>query len=149
MFKDFKEFVMKGNVVDMAVGIIIGVAFGKIITSLVEDIIMPPIGLLLGKVDFSNLYFNLSGESYPTLAAAKQAGAVTINYGIFANTVLNFLVIAFAVFVMVRWLNRLRRDQVAEEENTRACPFCLSSIPLEATRCPQCTSQIEALNAPK
>lgn len=147
MLKEFREFVMKGNVIDMAIGIIIGLAFGKIVTSLVEDVIMPPIGLLLGKVDFSNLYVNLTGESYPTLAAAKQAGAATINYGLFANTVLNFLVVAFAVFMMVRWINRLRRNNVEAPETTRECQYCLSSIPLAATRCPHCTSQLDAMNA--
>lgn len=138
---------MKGNVIDMAVGIIIGLAFGKIVASLVEDIIMPPIGLLLGKVDFSNLYANLSGGSYPSLAAAKQAGAATINYGVFANTVLNFLVVAFAVFILVRAINRMRRNQVEAAAKTRACPYCLSTIAIEATRCPNCTSQIEAAAA--
>ena len=146
MFKEFRQFILRGNVMDMAIGIIIGVAFGKIVTSLVQDVIMPPIGLLLGKVDFSNLFINLSGKSYPTLAAAKQAGAATVNYGLFANTVLDFLVIAFAVFMIVRWTNRLRRNQVETAVETQACPYCLSSIPLKATRCPQCTSQIESLS---
>lgn len=149
MLKQFKEFIMKGNVVDMAVGIIIGLAFGKIVTSLVEDIIMPPIGLLLGKVDFSNLFINLSGKSYPTLAAAKQAGAATVNYGLFCNTVLNFLIVASAVFMIVRLTNRFKGAQPAAAPSTRPCPYCLSNIPLEATRCPQCTSQIEPSTAAK
>lgn len=149
MFKEFKQFIMKGNVMDMAVGIIIGVAFGKIVTSFVQDVIMPPIGLLLGKVDFSNLFISLSGESYPTLAAAKQAGAPTVNYGLFTNTVLDFLVVAFAVFVIVRWTNRLRRNEMEAAVEMQECAYCLSSIPLRATRCPHCTSQIEPLSAVK
>lgn len=149
LLKEFKQFVMKGNVIDMAVGIIIGVAFGKIVTSFVQDVIMPPIGLLLGKVDFSNLFINMSGGSYPTLAAAKQAGAVTVNYGLFINNVLDFVVVAFAVFMVVRWTNRLRSNQAEAAVDTKECPHCLSSIPLKATRCPQCTSQIEPLSAVK
>ena len=144
MFKEFKEFISKGNMIDMAVGIIIGVAFGKIITSLVEDVIMPPIGLLLGKVDFANLFISLSGDAYPSLAAAKAAGAATLNYGIFANTVLDFLVVAFAVFIIVRWTNKLPRDKGGDAVETRECPYRLSDLPAAATRCPQCTSQIES-----
>ena len=149
MIKEFKEFIMKGNVIDMAVGIIIGLAFGKIVTSLVEDIIMPPIGLLLGKVDFSNLYINLSGNTYPSLAAAKQAGAATISYGLFINTLLNFLVVAFAVFMLVKWVNHMRGNKTEAAVTTKPCPYCLSKIPLEATRCPQCTSQINPADAVK
>ncbi|MBI4524688.1 MAG: large conductance mechanosensitive channel protein MscL [Deltaproteobacteria bacterium] len=144
MMKEFKEFVMRGNVVDMAVGIVIGAAFGKIVASLVDDVVMPPIGLLLGKVDFSNLFINLSGKDYATLAAAKAAGAPTINYGVFINTVLNFLIIAFAIFLLIREVNKARRE---EEEapppaTTKECSYCLSIIPLKATRCPQCTSEL-------
>ena len=141
MFKEFKEFVMRGNVMDLAIGIIIGAAFGKIITSFVSDILMPPIGLLLGNVDFSNLYFNLSGGHYDTLKAAKDAGAVTINYGLFLGTVIDFLVVAFVIFIVIRQINRLKRKP--EEAATHDCPFCLSNIPIKATRCPHCTSELK------
>ncbi|SYZ72073.1 mechanosensitive channel [Candidatus Zixiibacteriota bacterium] len=146
MFKEFKEFAMKGNVVDMAVGIIIGAAFGKIITSVVSDIIMPPIGLLLGKVDFSSLFVNLSAESFPTLAAAKAAGAATINYGLFINTVIDFIIVAFALFLVIKQMNRLKREPAPAPAvpTTKECPFCYSSIPLKATRCPNCTSEIKS-----
>jgi large conductance mechanosensitive channel len=146
MFREFREFAMRGNVVDLAVGIIIGAAFGKIITSLVNDIIMPPVGLLLGRVDFSNLFINLSGQLYVSLAEAKAAGAPTINYGIFLNNVIDFVIVAFAIFLLVRFINRLSRQPEAAPAapNTRECPFCLSSIPLRATRCPQCTSTLQA-----
>ena len=146
MFREFREFAMRGNVVDLAVGIIIGAAFGKIITSLVNDIIMPPVGLLLGRVDFSNLFINLSGQPYASLAEAKAAGAPTINYGIFLNNVIDFVIVAFAIFLLVRFINRLSRQPEAAPvaPNTRECPFCLSSIPLRATRCPQCTSTLQA-----
>jgi large conductance mechanosensitive channel len=146
MLKEFKEFAMKGNVVDMAVGIIIGAAFGGIVTSLVNDILMPPIGLLLGKVDFSNLFIVLKGDTYPTLAAAKQAGATTLNYGLFVNTVINFLIVAFAVFLMVRQVNRLRREPapVPAAPTTKECPYCCSTIPIKAVRCPSCTSELKA-----
>src|SRR5581483_2693701 len=128
MLKEFKEFAMKGNVVDMAVGIIIGAAFGGIVTSLVNDILMPPIGLLLGKVDFSNLFIVLKGDTYPTLAAAKQAGATTLNYGLFVNTVINFLIVAFAIFLVVKQVNRLRRQPapVPAAPTTKECPYCCS-----------------------
>jgi len=142
MLKEFKEFAMRGNVVDMAVGIIIGAAFGKIITSLVNDIIMPPIGLLLGGVDFSNLYLNLSGGSYASLAEAKAAGAATINYGAFLNTVIDFIIVAFAIFLVVRAINRMKRQPAPAEPTTKECPFCLSEIPVKATRCPFCTSEL-------
>ena len=142
MLKEFKEFAMRGNVLDMAVGIIIGAAFGRIITSLVNDIIMPPIGLLLGKVDFSGLFFNISGKSYDTLAAAKAAGAATINYGLFLNTVIDFLIVAFVIFLVVRQINRWSKPAPAAVPTTRECPYCLSSIPVKATRCPNCTSQV-------
>ena len=144
MLKEFKEFAMRGNVVDMAVGIIIGVAFGKIITSLVNDIIMPPIGLVLGHVDFSSLFLNISGKPYATLAQAKAAGAATINYGLFLNTILDFLIVAFVVFLLVRQINRMK-DQPAP--TTKDCPFCLSPIPLMAVRCPHCTSELELSGA--
>jgi large conductance mechanosensitive channel len=143
MFKEFKEFAMKGNVMDMAVGIIIGAAFGKIITSFVSDVLMPPIGLLLGKVDFSNLFLNLSGTAYPSMAAAKAAGAATLNYGIFFNTVIDFLIVAFAIFIVVKQMNRMKRAEAPAPVTTKDCPFCTSSIPIKATRCPQCTSEIK------
>lgn len=144
MLKEFKEFAMRGNVLDMAVGIIIGGAFGKIITSFVGDILMPPLGLLLGKVDFSNLFLNISGKEYESLAAAKQAGAATINYGIFLNTVLDFLIVAFAIFLLIKQVNKLKREPapVPAEPTTKDCPFCLSAIPIKAVRCPHCTSQL-------
>ena len=146
MFREFREFAMRGNVVDLAVGIIIGAAFGKIITSLVNDIIMPPIGLLLGRVDFSNLFINLSGQPFASLAEAKAAGAPTINYGVFLNAVMDFAIVAFAIFLLVRSINRLTRqaDAASAAPTTRECPFCVSSIPLRATRCPQCTSNLQA-----
>jgi len=144
MFKEFKEFIAKGNVIDLAVGIVIGAAFGKIVTSFVEDILMPPIGLLLGKMDFSNMFINLSGQEFDSLAAAKAAGAATINYGLFLNALINFLIIAFAIFLVVKSVNRLRKAQEAEAPATKDCPFCASSIPAAATRCPQCTSELGA-----
>ena len=144
MFKEFKEFVMKGNVLDMAVGIIIGVAFGKIITSFVSDILMPPLGLLLGKMDFSNMFINLSGQSYPTIAAAKAAGAATLNYGIFINTIIDFLIVASAIFLLVRQVNKMKRAPAAAATTTKDCPFCASAIPIPAKRCPHCTSQLIA-----
>jgi large conductance mechanosensitive channel len=146
MLKEFKEFAVRGNVIDMAVGIIIGAAFGKLVTLLVSDIIMPPIGLLLGKVDFSNLYINLSGTEYASLADAKAAGAATINYGLFLNSVLDFIVVAFAVFILVKQVNRLKRQSEAPPPApaTRECTYCLSAIPVKATRCPHCTSELTA-----
>ena len=142
MFKEFKEFAMRGNVVDMAVGIIIGAAFGRIITSLVSDMIMPPIGKGLGQIDFSNLFINLSGKPYDTLAAAKAAGAATINYGVFINTVIDFLIVAFVIFLIVRQINRWNRPAPAAAPATKECSYCASSIPIKATRCPNCTSQL-------
>lgn len=148
MFKEFREFAAKGNVADMAVGIIIGVAFGAIVKSLVSDIIMPPVGLLLGNVDFSNLFVVLKhgqvAGHYALLSEAKKAGAVTINYGVFVNTVINFVVVAFAMFLVVRSMNRLSRKEeaVAEEPTTKECPYCLSVIPIKATRCAHCTSEL-------
>ncbi|HXX53263.1 MAG TPA: large-conductance mechanosensitive channel protein MscL [Thermodesulfovibrionales bacterium] len=144
MIKEFKEFVMRGNVVDMAVGIVIGAAFGKIVTSFVNDVLMPPVGLMLGKADFSNLFISLSGQYYPTVAAAKAAGASTLNYGIFFNTVLDFLIIAFAIFLLIRQVNRLKQPPPPQVPSTRECPFCLSNIPPKATRCPHCTSEVKA-----
>ena len=147
MLKEFKEFAMRGNVLDMAIGIIIGAAFGKIITSLVNDIIMPPIGLLLGAVDFANLFINLSGQPYASLAEAKAAGAATINYGLFLNTVLDFIIVAFVIFLLVRQINRLKRQPEAAPAapTTTDCPYCLSTIPIKATRCPHCTSELKAV----
>jgi len=142
MFKEFKEFVMRGNVLDLAVGIIIGAAFGKIVTSLVSDVVMPPIGLILGKVDFSNLFIDLSGAHHPTLAAAKSAGAATINYGTFLNTVVDFLIVAFVIFLVVREANKLKKQPVPAAPNTKECPFCFTAIPIPAKRCPNCTSQL-------
>ena len=142
MLKEFKEFAMKGNVLDMAVGIIIGAAFGKIITSFVSDVLMPPLGLLLGSMDFSELFINLSGQSYPTMAAAKEAGAATLNYGIFINTVIDFIIVAFAIFLLVRQVNRLKRQPAPAAPNTKTCPFCASAIPIPASRCPHFTSEL-------
>ena len=145
MLKEFKEFALRGSVLDLAIGVIIGAAFGKIVTSFVNDILMPPIGLLLGNVDFSNLFINLSGQPYGSLEEAQAAGAATINYGLFINTVLDFIIVAFVVFLFVRQVNRMRREREAPlaEPTTRECPYCLSTIPLKATRCPHCTSELE------
>lgn len=148
MFKEFKEFAMRGNVLDMAIGIIIGAAFGPIVNSLVNDIIMPPIGLLLGKVDFSNIFLVLKegkvAGPYASVAAAKAAGAVSINLGLFINTIVNFLIVSFAVFILVKNINRLRKKGEAEAPAKKDCPFCLSSIPIKAVRCPFCTSELKA-----
>jgi large conductance mechanosensitive channel len=141
MLREFREFAMKGNVLDMAIGIIIGVAFGKIITSLVNDVLMPPIGVLLGKVDFSNLFLNLSGTHYASLADAKAAGAATINYGLFLNTVIDFIIVAFVVFLIVQQFSRIKTKEAAPP-NTKECPHCISAIPIKAIRCPQCTSEL-------
>lgn len=149
---EFKTFAVKGNVIDMAVGIIIGAAFGKVVNSVVADIIMPPMGWLMGKVDFTNLYLtlpNAQGEivSYPSLAAAQAAGAVTINYGLFINTIINFVIVAFAVFLLIKFINKLRatvekKEEVVEEATTKECPKCFSTISIKATKCPCCTSDI-------
>jgi len=151
MFKEFKEFAMRGNVIDMAVGIVIGAAFGTIVKSLVSDIIMPPIGLLLGKVDFSNLFAVLKqggtvAGPYTSLVDAQAAGAVTINYGVFIDTVISFIVIAFAIFMVIRGMNNLKKKEEAPpaEPTTKDCPYCLTNIPIKATRCPNCTSQLAA-----
>jgi large conductance mechanosensitive channel len=140
MLKEFRDFAVKGNAVDMAVGIIIGAAFGKIVTSLVSDVIMPPIGMLLGKVDFSNLFVCLRGGQYETLEAAKIAGVPTLNYGLFINNILDFLIVAFCIFLVIRQMNRLVKPPPPA---TKTCPQCLSTIPLKATRCAHCTSPIE------
>jgi large conductance mechanosensitive channel len=151
MLKDFKDFVMRGNVLDMAVGIIMGVAFGAIITSLVKDVIMPPIGLLLGGVDFSNLFILLKAGNpappYATLADAQAASAVTINYGVFINAIIAFLIVAFVMFMLIRSINRLmaHKEAPAAEPTTKECRYCRSTIPLQATRCPHCTSQLEGI----
>jgi len=143
MFKEFKEFALKGNVIDLAVGIIIGAAFNKVVQSLVTDIIMPPVGMLLGKMDLSAMFVNLSGKQFETLAEAKKAGAATLNYGLFINTLVDFVIMAFVVFIMVKQINRLKRaTPAAPAPETKECPFCLSTVPLAATRCCQCTSQI-------
>ena len=139
MFEEFKKFAMRGNVIDLAVGVVIGAAFGKIVDSLVKDVIMPPIGLLLGKVDFSNLYVDLSGKGYASLDAAKAAGAPTLAYGVFINTVIEFLIVALAIFLLVKGVNRLRK---AEAPTTKDCPKCLSKIPVAATKCAFCTSDV-------
>ena len=142
MINEFKKFVMRGNVLDLAVGIIIGGAFGKIVSSLVDDIIMPPIGLILGKVDFSNLFISLDGNTYASLAAAQAAGAPTLNYGLFINTLINFLIVAFAIFLLIRQVNKLQKPEPADVPTTKECPQCHTVIPIKATRCPNCTSQI-------
>ena len=146
MLKEFKEFAMRGNVIDMAIGIVIGVAFGKIISSMVNDIIMPPIGLLLGKVDFATLFINLSGKPYATLADAKAAGAATINYGLFINTLIEFIIIAFVIFLIVNQITKMKQKEEAAPAapTTRECPYCASAIPIKATRCPNCTSELKA-----
>ncbi len=144
MLQEFKEFALRGNVLDLAIAVIVGAAFGNIVTSFVNDILMPPVGMLLGNVDFTDLFITLSRERYESLAAATEAGSATINYGVFINTVLDFVIIAFAMFLIVRQVNRLKRAKEAEPEDptTKECPHCLSTIPIGATRCPQCTSQL-------
>ncbi len=144
MLKEFKEFAMRGNVLDMAIGIIIGAAFGKIVAVFVSDVLMPPIGLLLGRVDFSNLFINLSGKPVATIAEAKAAGAATINYGLFLNTVIDFLIVAFAIFLLIRQVNRLKSQPppAPAVPTTKDCPYCISSIAIKATRCPHCTSEL-------
>ena len=141
MFKEFKEFAVRGNVLDLAVGLVIGAAFGKVVTSLVNDVLMPPMGLVIKRVDFKELFVNLSGIPYRTLAEAKAAGAPTLNYGMFLNTILEFVIVAFAIFLIVRTANRLRRQG---DPTTQECSFCRMSIPLTAIRCPHCTSQLAA-----
>jgi len=141
MFKEFKEFIMRGNVLDLAIGIIIGAAFGKIVTSFVNDILMPPIGLLLGQVNFNNLFLSLNGQSYPSVEAAKAAGAPTINYGLFTQTIVDFIIVAFVIFLIVKQVNRLRQKP-EPTPTTRECPFCTSVISKNAKRCPFCTSEV-------
>jgi large conductance mechanosensitive channel len=149
MLKEFKEFAMRGNVIDLAIGVIIGAAFGKIITSLVNDILMPPIGLVMGGIDFSNLFVSLNGQAYPSLAAAQEAGAPTINYGLFINNIIDFLIVAFVIFLVVRWINRMSKPKAAPEApSTKQCPYCFSGIPIQATRCPNCTSELKGVAAP-
>jgi len=139
---EFRDFALRGNMLDMAVGIIIGAAFGRVVSSLVSDIIMPPIGLLHGRSDFSNHFINLSGKFYATLAEAKAAGAATINYGIFLNAVFDFLIVAFAVFMLIRQVNRLKPAPTTASPVSKACPYCFTAIPIRATRCPHCTSSV-------
>jgi large conductance mechanosensitive channel len=142
MFKEFREFALRGNVLDLAIGVIIGAAFGKIVTSFTNDILMPPLGMLLGKVDFSNLFIDLSGGGHPSLAAAKAAGAATINYGVFLNNVLDFLIVAFAIFLLIKQVNRFMPKPAPDKPATVDCPFCASGIPPAAKRCPFCTSEL-------
>jgi large conductance mechanosensitive channel len=142
MLKEFRDFAMRGNVIDLAVGVIIGGAFGKIITSFVDDVLMPPIGLLLGRVDFNNLFISLNGQSYKTVAEAQTAGAPTLNYGLFLNATIDFLIVAFVIFLFIRTLNRLQKPAPAPAPITKDCPYCFSAIPIKATRCPQCTSEL-------
>jgi large conductance mechanosensitive channel len=145
MWKEFRDFAMRGNVIDLAIGVIIGAAFGKIVTSLVSDVLMPPLGLLLGKVDFSSLFINLSGTHYNSLADAKAAGAATLNYGVFINNIIDFLLVAFAVFLLVKQVNRfMPKPAEPAPADAKECDYCKSSIPKAATRCPHCTSQLAA-----
>ncbi len=144
MLKEFKEFALKGNVMDMAVGIIIGAAFGGIVQSLVKDVIMPPLGLLLGRVDFSSLFINLSGTAYPSLAAAQAAGAPTLNYGLFINAIVNFVILAFVIFLVVKQMNRLKREAPAAAPTEKDCPYCATKIPIGAQKCPHCTSDLRS-----
>jgi len=143
MFKEFKEFIMRGNVLDLAIAVIIGGAFGAIVNSMVNDIVMPPIGLILGHVDFKDLFLSLNGQSYPSLADAKKASAPVLAYGQFLNTIINFLIISFVIFVIVKQANRFKAPAPAPAPpSTKDCPYCASSIPLKAVRCPQCTSDL-------
>jgi len=142
IFDEFKTFAMRGNVLDLAVGVVIGGAFGKIVTSFVDDMLMPVIGLFLGKADFSNLFINLSGTNYPTVAAAKAAGAATLNYGLFINSIVNFLIVAFAIFLLITQVNRLKPKEPEAPPAEKECPYCFSKININATRCPSCTSEI-------
>jgi len=142
MLKEFKEFALKGSLLDLAIGFIIGGAFGKIVTSLVNDIIMPPIGLLLGKVNFTDLYWALDGGTYASLQAAKDAGAPTLNYGLFLNTIIDFVIVAFVLFLIIKQVNKLRKPAPAAAPTTKDCPYCKTSIPIGATRCPNCTSEL-------
>ena len=143
MLKEFKEFAVRGNVIDMAVGIIIGASFGKIITSVVNDVLMPPLGLLIGKMDFSNLFINLSGQEVASLADAKAKGAATMNVGLFFNTVIDFVIVAFVIFFLIKQINRLKRQPALADPTTKDCPHCLSAIPIKATKCGHCTSELK------
>jgi large conductance mechanosensitive channel len=147
MWKEFKEFAMRGNVIDMAIGIIIGGVFNTVVKSLIGDILMPPLGLLLNRVNFSDLFFNLSGGDYASLALAQEAGAATINYGLFINNILSFVIVTLVMFLLVRQMNQMRRKQeeleVPAAPTTKECPYCFTQIPIQATRCPHCTSQLE------
>jgi len=143
VLEEFKKFAMRGNVVDMAVGIVIGAAFGKIVSSFVSDVLMPPIGKLMGNVDFSNLFINLGDGDYATLAAAQEAGAATVNYGVFVNTMLDFVIVAFAIFMVIKAMNKLKTEEPPKAPNTKSCPKCISDIPIAATRCKFCTSEVE------
>jgi large conductance mechanosensitive channel len=142
LLKEFKDFAMRGNVIDLAIGVIIGAAFGKIVTSFVNDILMPPIGLLLGRVDFTNLFLTLSGPKAATLADAQAEGTVTLNYGIFINNIIDFLIVAFVIFLVVRQINKLKKPAEAPAPTTKECPQCATDIPLRAKRCPHCTAQL-------
>ena len=142
MLNDFKKFVMRGNVMDLAVGVIIGAAFVKIVSSFVGDILMPPLGMLLGKVDLTNLFISLNGQDYPSLKAAKEAAAPTLNYGLFLNNVIDFVLVAFAVFMLIRAISRFQRPVAAAAANTRDCKFCMMPVPLAASKCGHCTSAI-------
>ena len=142
--KGFREFIMRGNVLDLAVAVIIGAAFGKIVTSLVNDVLMPPLGLALKNVDFTNLFVDLSGGHYDTLAKAKAAGDATINYGVFLNNVIDFVIVAFAIYLVIRAANKMRKAPAPADPTTKECPFCHTTIPVAATRCPNCTSEIPA-----
>jgi len=143
MLKEFKEFAMKGSVLDLAIGIVIGGAFGKIVTSFVNDILMPPIGLILGKVDFTGLFISLNGQHFNSLDEAKKAGAPTLNYGVFINNVLDFLIVAFVIFLLIKQVNRMRKT-APPPPSTKECPFCFTNIPIKATKCPNCTAQLNA-----
>jgi large conductance mechanosensitive channel len=143
MIKEFKAFAMRGNFIDMAVGIVIGAAFGKIVSSFVTDIFMPPLSLILGRVDFTNYFLNFSGKPLPSLAAAKAAGAATLNYGLFINNIIDFLIVAFAMFLVVRQINRMTAAPETTP-TTKPCPYCISTVPIQATRCPNCTSELKA-----
>lgn len=143
MLNEFKKFIQRGNVLDLAIGVIIGGAFGNIVNSLVNDVIMPPIGRLVGNVDFSNLFINLGKGDYNSLAEAQAAGAATINYGLFINTLINFLILALVIFILVRQVNKLQKPEPAAAATTKECPFCFRAIPIQATRCPECTSQLK------
>ena len=143
MLKEFKEFAMRGNVIDLAIAVIIGGAFGKIVSSFVDDVVMPLIGLVLGKVSFSNLFINLGEEKYATLVAAQEAGAPTLNYGLFINAIVDFIIVAFVIFLVIKGINKLKKPAPAAAPTTKKCPFCFTEIPIDATRCPNCTSQLE------